>query len=476
MLNDHQGMPATTETPQSRRQSTAPSSAAGSRASSPSQRPMRPSPPKAQLLKKIHVAGVTIEVVRQNSTIIYRLPGNMPVSSLTEDQRKRVMAEIQRQRDSPASMVPGPRTPGRPPAAPRPVTPGQRTPTRNGALQHSRPRLPSIAPRPQMRAGPQSAPIGGTVSPRTPVRDRLPLPSSGGVLRRTPLPGKSALEVMYESAYFKLLSGPAEALRRLNPPVDLSSIVDSAVARDAVSPASLLKILKALTKAQASQLAQMHDNEARGMYSPAGSQPPSGSVSPASYLSDADGAATPTRKRKYNKTGKYSVKKRMAAAAAAAAAGSNGGEALAGRFAMGEVRKPQSAHEREVCRRFREALVEDHRLVTEADCSAPFRDTRDMVQRLLPFHVFQVPDALLETEAERMGTRAQRATVGLGRRVDALSRRYRDLLVREGASDAGDLQLDILRVQAATEEMESLRDAQLQRDISALGAAHFGPF
>ncbi|KAJ2853532.1 hypothetical protein J3B02_003098, partial [Coemansia erecta] len=56
-----------------------------------------------QLLRKISVAGVTVEVVRQDSTIIYRLPDNMPVSSLTPEQRTKVMDEIQRMRKNTAA-------------------------------------------------------------------------------------------------------------------------------------------------------------------------------------------------------------------------------------------------------------------------------------------------------------------------------------------------------------------------------------
>ncbi|KAJ2683465.1 hypothetical protein H4R19_006996, partial [Coemansia spiralis] len=185
-------------------------------------RPPPATPGTAQLLRKIPVAGVTVEVVRQNSTIIYRLPGNMPVSSLTPEQRAKVMSEIQRIRSSSGPATPTP--PGRtasaavrtpPTAAPRMAAgrrslPSSESPT---AARHSRPApsLPSIAPRQPL---PQSALVAGRflappphgavrprgqppAAPRTPASAQTPKRQTPGLL---PSPGpaqKSALERLY---------------------------------------------------------------------------------------------------------------------------------------------------------------------------------------------------------------------------------------------------------------------------------------
>ncbi|KAJ2370460.1 hypothetical protein H4S02_009788 [Coemansia sp. RSA 2611] len=460
-------------------------------------RPRPPTPQGAgasQLLRKITVAGVTVEVVRQNSTIIYRLPGNMPVASLTSEQRTKVMSEIQRIRSSTASPT---RIAARP-AAPqslRSVPPaGTRAPT-----PHSRPRpsLPSLAPRPQLAtgrgAGPRSAPASGSFSaPGTPPNGAVRTPGP----RRTPqtpgTPQKTALEKMYQSAYLKLLGGPAEVLRRLSPPVEIGSIVEGAGPGSAVEPASLLQILKALTKAQASQLAHMYDSELRARtpadaasdFCPSlpGSQPQSGDVSPVgSYASGAErdphdfpgsGAATPTKRRKYNKTGKYSAKNRTPTPTPRANTMSPGPPPASEAPRV----RPQSRHEAEVSQRFREALAMDHHMVRAPEWQTPFSGTQDMIQRLLPFHVFQYPDSAIDAGVAREEQRIEASTPVLELRVQAFARRYDALLAREG--DGGcyapdHIQIDRQRIAALRLELEQIDDARLQRDISSVGDGLF---
>ncbi|KAJ1735202.1 hypothetical protein LPJ61_000660 [Coemansia biformis] len=557
----------------------APASAAASRASSrassplparPAERngrhmatPPRPAQPvtpgTAKLIRTFLVAGVTVEVVRQNSTIIYRLPGNMPVSSLTPEQRTMVMSEIQRMRSS--SGAPAPATPGRPvatptkpagarmqPAMPRatPKRPGEqtlRTAESPGSARHSRPApsLPSIAPRqaPPFAAnsgtsGLLSAPAAGRFpappqSPHGAARPRaqqpaLPkMPTSALAPRRLqpgpgPSPGAaqtSALERMYQSAYLRLLKGPTEALRKLNPPAELTSILGGPI-DGTLTPQMLLLVLKALTKAQASQLASMHDREARiargqsdtnlaarSISNPA-SQPPSGAASPTgSHASGAEldsmpgspgpGAATPTKRRKYNKTGKYSSKNR-----AAWSLGSPGGGSVSpsdqqpqsqlprGVFAHPDVCRSTVAplaarrkspalleHESEIRRRFRKALEMDHQMVENPDWRTPFSGTQDVIQRLLPFHVFQYHDRDIDSASAREERRIQGSTRSLESRLAALRQRHEALVVSEGGDNhyhVDNIQIERQRIDAARAELDRLRSMQLQRDIASMGA------
>ena len=48
-------------------------------------------------------------------------------------------------------------------------------------------------------------------------------------------------------------------------------------------------------------------------------------------------------------------------------------------------------------RRFRGRLERDHQLVTNPDVDTPFADQEDVVNRLLPYHVFQHPQEDLDT-------------------------------------------------------------------------------
>ncbi|KAJ2670916.1 hypothetical protein GGI25_005668 [Coemansia spiralis] len=553
---------------------------------------------QTQLLRKIAVAGVTIEVVRQGSQIIYRLPGNMPVSALTPDQRTKVMEEIQRIRNSSTAPTNSARAPmiqqpsPRPPVlskssnnvsvatTPKPMSPApqmpllvrypQQPPTRpavrssatkqnkhttqqsadqqqRGSPAYSRPRplLPNIAPRlvlshpagsDSMNTIPQSAPLPGSLaSPATPFPGSLPQkqqqqtslrsltpnsvqkPPQQSMLASSAVTQRSALERMYQSAYLKLLSGPTEVLKRLNPPVDLSSIVkddglSATTDKAAISPAMLLQVLKALTKAQATQLANMYDRELKagrgsleigtsGLRMPGiASQPQSGRSSPVpGTISDAglDGdldrtdsdSATPTKKRKVGKATKPPAKKRSISTSDPVSTSSLKVEKLPPRpmsyvhtdliriaqpsLADRRKRPSQTKHEAEVSRRFREALAMDHQMVQDPDWQTPFSGTRDIIQRLLPFHVFQYPDTAIDFVAEHMEDKICRSVSSLEKRYEDITARYNSILAKE-ASDSfynvDNIQLDMQRLNYAKEQTEQLRDAQLQHDISLVGS------
>ncbi|KAJ2723307.1 hypothetical protein GGI07_002735 [Coemansia sp. Benny D115] len=479
----------------------------------------------SQILRNINVAGVTVEVVRHDSTIIYRLPGNMPVSALTPEQRTRVMQEIQKirstsntrgARPTPAQQQqqqqqqpgrPAGAVPGRPPPK-KSLVPAAGGTSDNPRLARLHPALPSIAPRPQMPtttatagglATPPSAPVS---APASASAAATPMQGKTGLVSQQPLraamsssprpPGvpaprrqppdtppasagpttqQSALEKMYQSAYLRLLNGPAKVLRRLSPPVELSSIVGRDV-DGALAPAVLLRVLKALTKAQAAQLAAMHDQQLKlaktepvsQRSSPVGSQASSREPSP-----ETDAAP---RKRKYTKTGKYSVKKPMRSCDVSEPAVFTHAD-LVRRLPppLAERRKAQETHEAEVARRFRDALAMDHQMVQNPDWHTPFRGPRDVVQRLLPFHVLQCPDNVLDAAIAREEESLAASTSGLATRLDALSKRYRRLLVAEGESGfcaVDGICLERACISDARQQIDQFHEAQLQRDISIL--------
>ncbi|KAJ2601278.1 hypothetical protein GGF39_001346 [Coemansia sp. RSA 1721] len=584
-------------------------------------RPIAPAQSSAgatQLLRKIAVAGVTVEVVRQDSTIIYRLPDNMPVSSLTPEQRTKVMDEIQRMRRTTAA--PNATRPNSAAAAAaakqlvRPQQPGSTSAGRNGVVlptptsaggisqrqSQLQPRpapprvgrqesttvvqsrssqvpppirvsrsavnlgvaasgtarlhtaLPNIAPRTATPAS--SAPGSGQASPRSvsvstsasllPTTPQTPAarphpriqirPGNASIQPRqaqslftspailapatptsqTAQTQKSALEKMYQSAYLKLLSGPAEVLKRLEPPIELSDIANINT-DDVVSPASLLLILKALTKKQASQLAWMHDrdqkrskplqdiNTAGLRQSPMGSVSSSREVSPsADSVSGTEQDSTndllnaaeplPVRKRKYNKTGKYSVKKRLKEAGALSGPPSPSSQRppslqrmssstythtdliRKGARPLAERRRfpDQVKHEAEISKRFREALSMDHQMVGNPDWRTPFTGTKDAIQRLLPYHVFQYPDSAIESGISQQEKSIEASSETLGKRLGILAQRYNRLLVNEGSDgfySVDGMQLEYLLCDDLKQQRTQLEDIQLQRDISSLG-------
>ncbi|KAJ2855677.1 hypothetical protein GGI22_004049, partial [Coemansia erecta] len=503
-----------------------------------------------QLLRKVSVAGVTVEVVRQENRIIYRLPGNMPVSSLTPEQRAKVMDEIQRMRDSGATTpTNGTRTllPGAPypklsvpttKSSSRPVAAKQentRTPAQiQEAYSRPRPALPSIAPRPfgadNETAAPQSAPLPGSLaSPdalpgssnlsrkqrqatqsrplsamtlsKSQQRSASPSPSSSPATTQ-----KSALEKMYQSAYLKLLSGPAEVLRKLNPPVELNTVLKNSSAsaigsgdeKNAVAPAMLLQILKALTKAQASQIATMYDRELRagrnsleistnglrGMGTVSQPQsregsPVTGNISGTEFDGYADAygssALIPTNKRKVGKMANPLVSKKRSISTSEPATGNASpirGEAQTGPkpllFAHADMvrqglpplaerrkRPNQILREAEIGKRFHQALAMDQQMACNADWRTPFCGTRDIVQRLLPFHVFQYPDAVVDSATRQIEDRIARSTDVLGRRLGNLSSRFNAILEREASADGfyrvDDIQMEMNRIYAAAD-------------------------
>ncbi|KAI8321146.1 hypothetical protein GQ54DRAFT_189192 [Martensiomyces pterosporus] len=555
----------------------------------PAGRPRPPpstAPGSTQLLRRIVVAGVTVEVVRQKSTIIYRLPGNMPVSSLTPEQRTKVMNEIQRMRNSTQSygshtpaVHPGtrpqgapksimrsasssPGLPGTPPPGPaagvgpamKPTTAqqirnqplGTIAGTAQNSMQPVRPRpiLPSIAPR-QIHShmntstaarAPRSPSVSSPTTPKsisgTATRQqqsqsaptkKAPLHSTGAAPTTAANPQMAALEKMYRSAYMKLLNGPAEILRKLSPPVELSAIVKSngggGHAEDTRDPDMLLHILKALTKSQASQLASMREQDVKagrgpnlgvntgGLRTPTpGSRPHSGEVSPSADSvsgAETDGvmhpptpsAATPTKKRKYNKTGKYSVKKRPTWTPGGgpqphieASSVGKADECAANpqrpvkhthpdlnrvtRMPLAERRKQldEIKHETEVGRRFREALAMDHQMVRSPDWRTPFRGTRDVIQRLLPFHVFQYLDGVIDSGITREDQAVAASSGSLAARLKRLANRYDGILIKEGSQgchDISSIQIENHRISDARHQLDQMQDAQLQRNISS---------
>ncbi|KAJ2377507.1 hypothetical protein IW150_001340 [Coemansia sp. RSA 2607] len=324
---------------------------------------------------------------------------------------------------------------------------------------------------------------------------------------------------MYQSAYLKLISGPAEVLRRLNPPVELGSIIDTTTNADVASSESLLKILKALTKGQAKQLASMYDREAgvgrnpldlsmRSIRpSPRSSLPSSREVSPSP---DVDSGAeqegylhTPTagngtysqQKRKYIKTGKYSVKKRKDAPDTAESSATTPTTprppplrktptsnyihpelVRKGLKTLSERRRApdQISYETEISKRFQEALAMDHRMVGEVDWHTPFSGTQDVIQRLLPYHIFQYPDTAIDAITNREEEKIEKSTDALSKRLQKLSERFNGILTREGSDSyysIDRMQLDRLRKDDFKQQKDQLKDLQLQRDISSLGSA-----
>lgn len=527
-------------------------------------RPASSGSSNSQLLRKIVVSNVTIEVVRQDNTIIYRLPGNMPVSSLTPEQRTKVMSEIQRMRSSgnnnnTTAAASTTKQKGKSPAPPTAVP--QPTST-TGPKRQQRPLLSAIAPRalfsqtPTCSSGASTPPqqqqqqqqhiqrrmtsTGGGATP-VPISVKRTHSSSVpmtpiGSAPSTPTSQKTALEKMYQSAYLRLLNGPAEVLRKLSPPIELSSIIKSsdsnhgsATAVDGddgvVDPNVLLQILKALTKSQASQLAAMHDQNVksgrrgplevgtRGLASTPSSQPASGEVSPTDgYYRDMmtpdSGTATPTRKRKYVKSGKYSTKKQAAVAITPATPVSTTATAKTAVESPSRVvsetparytapplpsypsyphtdmnrrtldpvsdrrkrTKEQARHESEVSRKFQDALAMDHKMVQSPNWRQPFGDTRDVIQRLLPFHVFQYPDRAIEQGMEQAERGLERSTASLTQRLQSLSLKYRNALEKEGSDGycygVERMQLDLNRIRASRKEVDELRERQLARDIA----------
>ncbi|KAJ2683102.1 hypothetical protein GGH99_004482 [Coemansia sp. RSA 1285] len=526
-----------------------------------------------QLIRKIHVAGVIVEVVRQETRIIYRLQGNMPVSSLTAEQRIKVMEEIQRLRNS------GPVTPTnaaqqtdqsrsrsktvkdgadgvgsaeskhsypymqssqqiRP--APRLANAKQRdtlsrplASKQEAVSTHSRPRpsLPNIAPRPlgadnKTATPPRSAPLRGSLdSPDTTSQPRsaTPLNKSSQQQSNSSSPAttqRSTLERMYQSAYLKLLGGPVGVLRKLNPPVELGSLLKnkdtggsiSIDERTATAPAMLLQILKSLTKAQAAQLAGMYDRELKSgrrslEISTSGlrglgtaSQPQSGESSPvAGSISGSEfdgtldapgsGATAPTKRRNTGRFAK-SVAKRRSVSTSEPASGTasptrddkqTSTKVLSyahkdmvrhtlAPLAERRKRPNNVRHEAEIGKRFREALAMDHQMVRNPDWRTPFSDTRDIVQRLLPFHVFQYPDAAIDGATRQLEAGVDSSTGALGRRLANISARYNGILERdasvEGFYRVDDIQLEMSRIYDATDQFSQLEEERIQLYMS----------
>ncbi|KAJ1961070.1 hypothetical protein GGI12_003456 [Dipsacomyces acuminosporus] len=337
----------------------------------------------------------------------------------------------------------------------------------------------------------------------------------------------SALEKIYRSAYMKLLNGPAEVLKKLSPPVELGTILKpngaGVSAEDIRNPDTLLVILKALTKPQACQLASMYDQDMklntgglRGL-SPGGTRSLSRDVSPSpgslsgseiesSLHTPGSGTMTPTKKRKYNKTGKYSVKKRSmwTPPNGQSTAVSLTHTPPPARVAVVDERlsRPQRPvksvhkdlnrevlvpleerrrrpreikHENDVSLRFREALAMDHHMVQNPDWRTPFRGTRDVIQRLLPFHVFQYPDAMIDSGIKRKEDVVAASSGTLAVRLKRLVDRYDSILVKEGSASSYSvdaIQMENHRISDVKQQLEQIHDAQLLQSISTTALPH----
>ncbi|KAF5386251.1 hypothetical protein D9615_002222 [Tricholomella constricta] len=107
--------------------------------------------------------------------------------------------------------------------------------------------------------------------------------------------------------------------------------------------------------------------------------------------------------------------------------------------------------------RFASRLVTDHALVLYPDADTPFRDTADVVNRLLPYHVFKQPkedlDLLIKgdkgkgkaTEEDlKNEIKETKFALECHKRRDALEARFRKIKVRSGMRPAPDEQTVLL--------------------------------
>ncbi|KAJ1723708.1 hypothetical protein LPJ53_001989 [Coemansia erecta] len=123
-------------------------------------------------------------------------------------------------------------------------------------------------------------------------------------------------------------------------------------------------------------------------------------------------------------------------------------------------------------KRFREALAMDHRMVDEVDWRTPFSGTQDVIQRLLPYHIYQYPDAAIDAITSREEAKIEHSTEALSRRLQKLNERFNGMLTREGSDSyysIDRMQLDHLQKDDFKQQKDRLKDLQLQRDISSLG-------
>ncbi|KAJ2888025.1 hypothetical protein IWW38_005015, partial [Coemansia aciculifera] len=133
-------------------------------------------------------------------------------------------------------------------------------------------------------------------------------------------------------------------------------------------------------------------------------------------------------------------------------------------LAKRRARPYQAQHEAEISRRFRVALAMDHQLVQAPDWRTPFADQRDVVQRLLPFHVFQYPDSAIESGVKMEEERAVRSAASLAPRLQAIALRYNAILASEGSDRCYDTQhmlLDRQRAAQAKSEVAGLKTAAM---------------
>ncbi|KAF8070500.1 hypothetical protein FPV67DRAFT_1487625 [Lyophyllum atratum] len=123
--------------------------------------------------------------------------------------------------------------------------------------------------------------------------------------------------------------------------------------------------------------------------------------------------------------------------------------------------KKRTAQEQEITEktnaRFASRLASDHALVLYPDADTPFRDTVDVMNRLLPYHVFQQPKEDLDflirggkgkgkaaEEHMKEEIRETKFALECHKRRDALVARFRDITTRSGKRSVPDTQAILL--------------------------------
>lgn len=90
--------------------------------------------------------------------------------------------------------------------------------------------------------------------------------------------------------------------------------------------------------------------------------------------------------------------------------------------------------------RILEAIADDHRKVVDPDYKTAFRDGQDVIDRLLPYHVFQYPEADLRNDPIPIEKETKTA-VQFHERFRILQRRYRDV-ARQDATHSTPLYIE----------------------------------
>ncbi|RUS14648.1 hypothetical protein BC937DRAFT_93510, partial [Endogone sp. FLAS-F59071] len=100
--------------------------------------------------------------------------------------------------------------------------------------------------------------------------------------------------------------------------------------------------------------------------------------------------------------------------------------------AQGVKRLPEEiAHHQEVKRRFTEALAADQRATLQPDVSTPFESIEDVVTRLLPYHIFQIPEEDLKLNREPSEVEATLTAIQLHAKRKKVFNKYYDIIKKE---------------------------------------------